>query len=1059
MRLERVVCIKEVIEDFCWAYIVVTMCHREGYILLRSLRKTGSEKINMSFIICNIFVCLTLLSGTAVLASAGGLAKVLFSRGTVIETFFKPDNGLHGVWVTTVANKDFPSKKGLSAEEQKKEADKILDKVKDMSLNTIFLQVRPGSDALYKSSIYPWSAVLTGEQGKDPGYDPLLYFIDGAHKRGLKLFAWINPYRVQTKANLDELAETNPAKINQAWTVTTSDGQLYYDPGIPDVRKMIEDGIMEIVNNYNVDGIVFDDYFYPEKNFSDSNSYKQYGGGKSIEDFRRDNVNKLVSEVHSKIKSANPKIEFGISPVGVWANKSQSVLGCSTKGAFSSYYDQYADTRLWVKRNWVDFICPQIYWSIGDKRADYSTVLNWWSNTVKGTDVKLYVAHAVYKQGSNEEGWRSPDQIILQLREAIKYPEYKGSVFFDYADLLKNVDGGADAIAKYYKGKLSANSFGRTLEISSPKENTMTNESKINIVGYSDANYPLLINGVPADRSPDGYFCHTVNLSSGTNEIKICHKGVTKTLYVLCKAEVLRSVQPQNDITADGGSQINITATAHVNATVYATVHGTRVDMTPVDAPGYGDDSGDENPDSDYVTYMGTYTLPDATTEAQDLGKISVTALWGGLEKTLEGAHVKVNALSFKTGQSCIATIKPSSAVNKQYVETFIYADNLYRPVACPQLPGSWDYVETNSDGTPKKYFCGSMTYYRLSCGLMLYSGNLTLEAKTPAPNRIKKVVQSSADNGRYTEFTFDFTSKVTYNATTDVVWKNSGYNTSGKRNYAIDSFNANYYTIYFFNTTYAANINVKDNSIVSSASVEKVNDTTYKYTFKLKRTGKFFGTNVYYNDQGKFVLDFKNPWDGNIKNLKVSIDAGHGGVDYGAAAGNVNEKTLNLDYALTVRDLLINKYGLDPSNIYMTRTTDTLIAPTKSQDLQKRTLNMINFGSDLSICIHQNDGGGEGFETYYFQPYSQELAACVQSHLAQAYRNCGFAHKDRGYKSCTQTAYYSCRQTQFPSVLVECGFIDNANDRGFLTSKSGKDAITQALAKSIVEYANTYMR
>lgn len=1009
--------------------------------------------------VCNLFVLLTVLSFAVVIFSSWGITKAINTAKGSAAKYIKPDSGLHGVWVTSVGNKDFPSKNGLTADEQKKQADEILDKIKSMSLNTVFLQVRPNADALYKSSVYPWSAVLTGTQGKDPGYDPLEYFVEGAHKRGFKLFAWVNPYRVQTKADTDMLSDSSPAKLHPDWTVKTSDGQLYFDPGIPGVRTMVENGVMEIVNNYDVDGIVFDDYFYPEKNFEDSATYKTYGAGKSLEDFRRGSVNTLVSEIHEKISKSKPAVQFGISPVGIWANKSQNILGCSTKGAYSSYYDQYADTRLWVKNNWVNFICPQIYWSIGYEKADYSSVLKWWTDTVKGTSVKLYVAHAVSKQGSGEQGWSSPDQILLQLREAAKYPQYKGSVFFDYADLRKNTDGDADAISKYYRGKLIANSFGAALRISSPKDKTVTDESKISIVGSSDANYPLTVNGASVSRSPDGYFSFAVNLSSGPNKITIKHKGVTKTLTVTCSVNVLRSVQPEENISADGGSQISITAQAHDNATVYATIHGVRVNMSKADANGQ-DNDGDTSSDSDYVTYIGAYTLPATTPEKQNLGNISVTAMWGGLTGTMKGANVTVNPLSVKTGQSCVATVNPSSAVNKQYVETFIYADNMYRPVACPQLPGSWDYVETNSDGTPKKYFCGSLSYYRLSCGLMLYAGDLKLKAQAPpACNKIKGVTQSLSDNGRYTRFTFDFTSKVTYNAMTDIAYKNAGYNKSGKRDYTVDSFNAGSYSIYFFNTSSAADIHVSDNPLFSSASVVRVNKSTVKYTFKLKKIGRFYGANVYYNSQGKLVIDFKNPWDGKISDLRLSIDPGHGGIDYGAIAGSVNEKTLNLQFALEVRDILINKYGMKSSNIYMTRTTDTLIASNKYQDLSKRTLNMINFGSDLSICIHQNDGGGEGFESYYFQPYSEDLAACVQAHLESAYKNCGYSYVNRGYKSCTKTAYYACRQTQFPSVLIECGFIDNAQDRGFLTSKKGRNAITSALAQSVIDYAENNMK
>lgn len=1023
----------------------------------RPFIKKGCLKWEVWFALCMFFFMVTFASGVSAVNSAGGLCAILFSSGAG-ELTIKPDNGLHGVWITTVGNTDFPSKQGLSADEQKKEADAILDKVKSIGLNAVFLQVRPNSDALYKSRYYPWSSVLTGTQGKDPGYDPLEYFIEGAHKRGLKLEAWVNPYRVQTKSNVAELSVDNPVKLHPQWAAATSDGQLFLDPGIPEVRKLIEDGVLEIAKNYDVDGIVFDDYFYPEKNFQDAATYKAYGGGLSLDDFRRKSVDTLISELHTKIKEENKSITFGISPSGVWANQSQNPLGCSTNGAFSSYYDQYADTRKWVKNNWVDFICPQIYWSIGDKTADYSKVLAWWADTVKGTKTQLYISHDDEKEGNGEAGWQSPDQILLQLCKAKKYSQYKGSVFFNYSSLVKNYEGATDAIASYYKGQLSALSFGKQLDVSFPADSTATGESRISITGTSDVNYPLTLNGKPVTRSPDGYFSESVNLNPGKNVLTLKHKGITKALTITCSAEVLRSVQPTEDISADGGSQINITAVAHSDATVYAQVGGTRVAMSAADSS--GNENGDTTPDSDYITYSGIYTMPQTTPDVQNLGKISVTALWGGSTKTMTGANVQVNALVVKTGQHCIATVSPMSAVNKQYVETFIYADNMYRPVACPQLPGSWDYVESNADGTPKKYFFNNNTYYRLSCGLMFYAGDLKIEAKSPpASNKIKGVTQDSSDGGRYTDFTFDFTSKVTYNAETDIVYNNQGYNKSGKRDYTVSNFNAGSYSIYFFNTASAAPINVSDNPLVSSATVTKVNSTTVKYTFKLKNLGKFYGSNVYYDNSGKLVLQLKNPWDGKLSDLRVSIDAGHGGIDFGAAAGSANEKTINLNYALAVRDLLINKYGLKAENIYMTRTTDTLIASNKGDDLMKRQLNMVNFKSDLSICIHQNDGGGEGFETYYFQPYSQELAASVQTNLAQAYKGCGFAFSDRGYKFCSENAYYSCRQTQFPSILVECGFIDNASDRGFLTSDKGKQAISSALAKSVSDFANLYLK
>jgi uncharacterized lipoprotein YddW (UPF0748 family) len=206
---------------------------------------------------------------------------------------------------------------------------------------------------------------------------------------------------------------------------------------------------MEIVNNYDVDGVVFDDYFYPGRNFADSATYGQYGGGLSLADWRRANITSLISELHTKIKAAKRGVSFGVSPSGVWANASSNAAGSDTRAGVQSYYDQYADTRLWVKRGYVDYICPQIYWKIGNSAADFSKLLGWWADTCRGTGVKLHISYAVYKTGS--EGWAAQD-IISELKAAAKYPEYAGAAFYGYADLCGDTSGVAGAISSYYGG-------------------------------------------------------------------------------------------------------------------------------------------------------------------------------------------------------------------------------------------------------------------------------------------------------------------------------------------------------------------------------------------------------------------------------------------------------------------------------------------------------------------------------------------------------------------------------------------------------------------------------
>jgi len=253
-----------------------------------------------------------------------------------------------GLWVSTVVNIDYPTKPTTDPETLKSEAIKILDLAKDTGFNAVFLQVRPTADAFYKSGIFPWSRYLTGKHGVAPdgGFDPLAFWIEEAHKRGLELHAWLNPYRVTKKEagqpshDFGSLAPSNPAVLNPQWVVKHSDGNLYFDPGIPEVRRLIIDGAIEIVKNYDVDGIHFDDYFYPDVSFNDKATYEKYKSpGQSLDDWRRENVNTLIRDCYYAIKVIRSSVRFGISPFGIWANRSSNPLGSDTNGlqSYSSH--------------------------------------------------------------------------------------------------------------------------------------------------------------------------------------------------------------------------------------------------------------------------------------------------------------------------------------------------------------------------------------------------------------------------------------------------------------------------------------------------------------------------------------------------------------------------------------------------------------------------------------------------------------------------------------------------------------------------------------------------
>ena len=346
---------------------------------------------------------------------------------------------LRGVWVASVSNIDWPSKPGLSVEKQKAEFISILNNVKSWNMNAVFVQIKPESDAFYPSKYAPWSRYLTGTQGVNPGYDPLKFMVEEAHKRGIEFHAWFNPYRLTATGGREKLSSESIGKKKPEWTVTYG-GKVYLNPGIPEVNNYVVNSIVEVVKNYDVDGVHMDDYFYPYKvknqEYPDSAQYQKYGKKFSnVGDWRRNNINTLIEKLRKEIKKENPNVEFGISPFGVWRNDSTDpARGSATKAGVQNYDDLYADILLWMNKGWIDYVAPQIYWNQGHKSAEYNTLVKWWSKYAGQSNTNLYIGQAAYK--TNE--WKDAKELINQINFNRNYPEVKGSIFFSYKSLLTN---------------------------------------------------------------------------------------------------------------------------------------------------------------------------------------------------------------------------------------------------------------------------------------------------------------------------------------------------------------------------------------------------------------------------------------------------------------------------------------------------------------------------------------------------------------------------------------------------------------------------------------------
>ncbi|WP_034517320.1 MULTISPECIES: glycoside hydrolase family 10 protein [Actinomadura] len=348
---------------------------------------------------------------------------------------------LRGIWIATVGNIDWPKDPGASAAEQKKQYTRLLDRAAAMNMNAVFVQIRPNSDAFYDSPHEPWSQWITGEPGKDPGYDVLDFLLKEAHARNLEFHAWFNPYRVSRQTDLKKLAPDSPARRNPAWVREYGDG-LWYDPGVPEVRELVTASVLDVVNKYDIDAVHFDDYFYPypeDGAFPDQATHRAHGKGQDLGDWRRANVNTLVRTVSEKIHAAKPHVRFGISPFGVWRNATTDPAGSDTR-ALQSHDDVYADTRTWIKEGWVDYVTPQLYWPIGDPAADYAELVGWWSEQVKGTDVRLYIGQGAYRVGQGG-AWNDPAELTRHLSLNAEHPEVDGDVYFSASNLMDNTDG------------------------------------------------------------------------------------------------------------------------------------------------------------------------------------------------------------------------------------------------------------------------------------------------------------------------------------------------------------------------------------------------------------------------------------------------------------------------------------------------------------------------------------------------------------------------------------------------------------------------------------------
>ena len=380
----------------------------------------------------------------------------------VLQNYLPRVNEFRGIWVAVVENIDFPPHK--SAYSFQRDFCKMLDNIKAAGFTAVIFQIRSNCDAFYPTNLAPWSRWLTGTEGKHLGnhFDPLKFMITETHRRKMEFHAWFNPYRVignttlSKNAYLATLAPGNFARRNPQFVLckkNLSGNQLFLDPGVPQVIDHLAAVVADVVRRYPVDAVHFDDYFYPyEKlNNEDALTYRAFNPRKlSLENWRRSNTDSLIFRIKQTISRINMtqkrKVRFGVSPFGIWANRKNHPLGSLTGGK-ETYSDLFANTRLWVKNGYVDYIVPQIYWPFSHNVAAYAALVDWWCQCVQNTGVRLYIGMAAY----NGKNWQS-NELINQMRYNRMRQDISGAAFFSYRSFFgKESNPGAAGLLRYIR--------------------------------------------------------------------------------------------------------------------------------------------------------------------------------------------------------------------------------------------------------------------------------------------------------------------------------------------------------------------------------------------------------------------------------------------------------------------------------------------------------------------------------------------------------------------------------------------------------------------------------
>lgn len=841
------------------------------------------------------------------------------------------------------------------------------------------------------------------------GFDAPAYLLEEAHKRGMYVYLVLD-CGVQQEAGRDPLQPEDAAAVQ---TLTTA-----------------------MMTRYAAaDGVLFTGYAY------------RYGTLPDDEAAAGSAIAQMLREAVGRVRAASPNAYIGLLTSPVWAHASVQEGGSDTANVYEELTDGGADTRALVQSGLVDFVMVRGEYATEYPSAPFSTVLNWWAEVCTAAT-----------------GWRAQDQLARQVLACRGVTACSGSAFDSLAALLANPES-TEAMRRAFAGTLTEEYITRTLTLTSPTATKIdTYESAISLRGSADPNFPLTLNGEPVELTEHGYFSLDRTLQYGDNVFTFETKGITTTYTVVYRVQILQRVAPDQALTLDGGASMTISAVAREGAVVYATVNGTRVDMAPVPLQEQEGESGAQDT-SDFVTYAGVYTLPAGVQgKEQALGAITVTGEYKGQSEEQRGGTVTVAALPVvaepekkpitlpqldpidpATGGETLAS-GTVLIIKADYAETFSgdTTDDYSRPTNAYLPMGTTDrLVRTAYDASSKNH------YYLLGCGRRVYQEDAEVYITNGTLSENTLTHPAVTVSGKATTLTLQADWRIPFN----LQLLPQSYANPSRQDYTTDAQTTEYIDITFSYTAAVQETpDVSASPLFSRAEWRSDDAHTQVLRLYLTKTAQFYGYAVAWDNEGQLTFRFRHPTsvaqndaEQPLRGFKVVIDPGHGGNSVGTAGGRLAEKTLTLSYGLLLRD----KLEAMGATVVMTRTDDS------SLSLLERTQIARPSDADLFISVHMNGSTSasvRGCTVHYFSDYSRGLAERVYEKMQGAYTSFGCARRG-GWP---WSPFYVCRVSEMPALLLECGYMTNADDLELLGSAAFQDALMTGVARAVLEYAQS---